>query len=276
MWRREIWVITEHAWYRLGHAEKSYRFKYAPFWKRHFLVHAAIYAVVVHGLTQAHDLHNFVEQATPSEDKYLLREHPWTRAEVNGLVGTLGPELRGYAQQHFRQDDAGRDFLSIPLISKLAGNPEETALPETVTSVSRAPPRPRHTRSSSAPVIHMMPFTGKLAHKLFNANFKVHNPSRAARLSETWEEREANKERAEDILERQDRLHDITRSVIPKAIPHRVHGNVREVEITRLGRFRIGGFALLNAVIPGPNDDRPPEDVDPTCKSPNNIVNEFG
>ncbi|KIO24072.1 hypothetical protein M407DRAFT_104074 [Tulasnella calospora MUT 4182] len=122
----------------------------------------------------------------------------------------------------------------------------------------------------------MMPFTGKLAHKLFNANFKVHHPSRSAKSSETWEERETNKERAEDILERQDQLHDITRSVIPRAVTHRVYGNVREVEIARLGRFRIGGFALLNAITPGPNDDRPPDDVDPTCKSPNNVVNEFG
>ncbi|KAG8977915.1 hypothetical protein FRC05_000443 [Tulasnella sp. 425] len=291
----EIWVVTEHAWYRLGHAEKSYRFKYAPFWKRHFLVHAAVYAVLVNGLTQAHDVLDFVEQATSPEDKYLLREHPWTRAELNGLVspapslmyysagndrlgkmGTLGPELRAYAQQHFREEDERRDFLSIPIICKLVGNPEETTLPETATSVSRAPPRPRHTRSSSAPVIHMMPFTGKLAHKLFSANFKIHHPPHQAKSSETREERETNKGVAEDILERQDQMHSITRSVVPKAAANRSHGNVREVEIEGIGRFRIGGFALLNGAIPGPKDDRPPDEVDPTCKSPNNIVNEFG
>lgn len=154
-------------------------------------------------------------------------------------MGTLGPELRAYTRQHFREEDEMRDFLSIPIISKLVGNPEETTLPETATSVSRAPPRPRHTRSSSAPVIHMMPFTGKLAHKLFNANFKIHHPPHQAKSSETREERETNKGVAEDILERQDQMHSITRSVIPKAAANRSHGNVREVEIEGIGRYRV-------------------------------------
>ncbi|KAG9019588.1 hypothetical protein FRB90_000052 [Tulasnella sp. 427] len=272
----EIYVATEHAWYRLGRAERSYRFKYAPFWKRHFLVHTTVYAFVVKDVTQVHDLLNFVEKETSPDDRYLLRDHPWTRAEVNGLVGTLGPELEAYAERHFPEDDARTNFLSTPLISKLISNSEGAAPPESVISEAQVLPRRQRAQANTSPLFHMMPFTGKLAQKVFNANFKIHCPSDYAKSRETPQERVQNNEFAEDILEGLDQMPDVARSVVPKATPHGVQKNVRKVEIRGLGEFKIGGFALLNKVIPNTADEIPPDEADPSCKSPNNVVNEYG
>lgn len=148
----------------------------------------------------------------------------------------MGPDLRAFAQQHFRDDeDAKNDFFSIPLIEKLLGDPNDTTLPETATSVAHAPRRSRHVHSDTALVAHMMPFTGKLARKLFNANFKVHKISGSKKSSETAEDRDALQRAAENLLERRERSNTSNLKITAR----RAHGGVREIEIEGVGSCRV-------------------------------------
>ena len=81
---RDVWILTRVAWYKLEQPAKDYIPFYNGFWKRHQLIHAAIYAVIVQKKTNETVRSILTEVADP--DDPVLQARSWKKAEVRSLV----------------------------------------------------------------------------------------------------------------------------------------------------------------------------------------------
>ncbi|KAG8962681.1 hypothetical protein FRC03_003900 [Tulasnella sp. 419] len=276
----DVWVSTEYAEYRLEIPSTFYNFHYVSFWKKRRYVHlATIYSRSEPNIAYE----SFVEQVTHDRDLTLDRAilgQRWKLNDMNGLVGNVYNEVRECAAT--MPDQERSQWLNLPLISHILDGDVERLLQEGLSrmSLSQSPSSAVSYRGrpkpSIAQPIHMMPITGKLAERMFNARFTVEEANSDSEESDGSSSHLDEQQKARKRAEVEKLL---TTEFSKNWVSCDGPDDLSEIMITDRGkktRYRVGDFALIARPEYDPKDPQHRGYTDSASISVNEIANEFG